>query len=176
MHSTHNMQHSLLALVSILTLAVGDSLMLPFVWDDSGIFPVLPNSSRRFLMPPTRLSRDDISAEPPPPPTTWSKLNNAPVLSRVTRNEINTLRVENMLVDFFAALIHADDCTLLERQTQGMGVVYLDTNFSMSRPPLLLRTGVREIMRKYNLEMRPVERKWTPLSPSSYNESTTDAH
>ena len=173
MHSTHNMQHSLLALVSILTLAVGDSFMLPFLWDDSGIFPVLPNASRRFLMPPTRLSSDDISAEPPPPPVTWSKLNNAPVLSRITRNEINTRRVENMLADFFAALIHADDCTLLERQTKGMGAVYLDANFSMSRSPLLLRTGVREIMSKYNLPLRPVERKWTPTWPS-YNGSTTD--
>ena len=171
MHSTHNMQHSLLALVAILTLAVGDSFMLPFLWDDSGTFPVIPNSSRRFLMPPTMLSRssDDISAEPPPPPTTWSKLHTSPVLSRISRNEINTRRVENMLADFFAALIHADDCTLLERQTKGMGAVYLDANFSMSRPPLLLRTGVREIMSKYNLPLRPVERKWTP---ALYNEST----
>jgi hypothetical protein len=48
-----------------------------------------------------------------------------------------------------------------------MGPVYLDANFSMSRPPLLLRTGVRDIMAKYNLQMRPVERKWTPASPSS---------
>ena len=165
------MRHSFLWLLSFFVLAVTDGFMhYPFVWDDSGIFPVLPNSSHRFLMPPTRLSRNDISAEPPAPPTTWSKLNTSPVLSRITRNEVNTRRVENMLADFFAALIHADDCTLLERQTQGMGVVYLDTNFSMSRPPLLLRTGVREIMRKYNLEMRPVERKWT----CTYNDNATD--
>ncbi len=42
-----------------------------------------------------------------------------------------------------------------------MGAVYLDTNFTMSRPPLLLRSGVREIMSRYNLPLRPVERKWT---------------
>jgi hypothetical protein len=60
--------------------------------------------------------------------------------------------------------MHADDCTLLERQTQGMGSVYLDSNFSMARPPLLLRAGVREIMSRYNLPLRPVERKWTNLS------------
>jgi hypothetical protein len=105
-----------------------------------------------------------------PTNTTWSRLNNAPVLSRITRNEVNTRRVENILADFFAALIHADDCTLLERQTQGMGPVYLDANFSMSRPPLLLRTGVREIMSKYNLPLRPVERKWTP---SAYTKDNT---
>jgi hypothetical protein len=76
-----------------------------------------------------------------------------------------------MLTDLFSALLHADDCTLLERQTQGMGSVYLDANFSMSRPPLLLRTGVREIMSKYNVPLRPVERKW---KPSAYNDNTTD--
>ncbi|MBV5277407.1 hypothetical protein JZU56_06430 [bacterium] len=145
--------------------------MLAFLADDPLVFPVTGNASRRFQLPPTRLSPDEgIRAEPPPPPTTWSKLNNAPVLSRITRNEVNTRRLENILADFFAALIHADDCTLLERQTQGMGPVYLDANFSMSRPPLLLRTGVREIMSKYNLQMRPVERKWTP----TYNEKTAD--
>jgi hypothetical protein len=168
------MQHSFILLIFAITATHG--FMHAFLADDSAVFPVLPNASRRFLMPPTRLSSDDISAEPPPPPVTWSKLNNAPVLSRITRNEINTRRVENMLADFFAALIHADDCTLLERQTQLMGAVYLDTNFSMSRPPRLLRTGVREIMSKYKLELRPVERKWTPSPPSSYNESTTDTH
>ena len=76
-----------------------------------------------------------------------------------------------MFTDLFSALIHADDCTLLEWQTQGMGDVYLDANFSMSRPPLLLRTGVREIMAKYNLPLRPVERKWTP---KAYTENATD--
>jgi len=161
----HTMQHALIALVSILTLAVGDSFMLPFLWEDATIFPVLPNASRRFFLPPAAVY--PRGAEPPPPPTTWSKLNNTPVLSRITRNEANTRRVENIVLDFFAALIHADDCTLRERQTQGMGPVYLDANFSMSRPPLLLRTGVREIMSKYNLQMRPVERKWTPSKPSS---------
>ena len=41
----------------------------------------------------------------------------------------------------------------------------------MSRAPLLLRTGVREIMSRYNLPLRPVERKWMP---SSYNENATE--
>ena len=155
------MLHSLRYLIVIFTITTTTSFMHAFVADDAAVFPVLPNASRRFLMPPTRLSSDDISAEPHTPPTPWSRLNNAPVLSRITRNEINTRRVENMMVDLFSALLHADDCTLLERQTQGMGAVYLDANFSMSRAPLLLRTGVREIMSKYNLPLRPVERKWT---------------
>ncbi len=157
------MQHSFILLIFAITTTHG--FMHAFLADDSAVFPVLPN---RF-----QLSRTAVypgSGESPPPPT-WSKLNNTPVLSRITRNEINTRRVENMLTDLFSALLHADDCTLLERQTQGMGSVYLDANFSMSRPPLLLRTGVREIMSRYNLPLRPIERKWTP---SSYNENTTE--
>jgi len=158
----------LLCLLPLLMMAVTDAFMHAFLEDDSAVFPVLPNDARRFQLSRTAIYPD--SGESPPPPT-WSKLNNTPVLSRITRNEINTRRVENMLTDLFSALLHADDCTLLERQTQGMGAVYLDANFSMSRPPLLLRTGVREIMSKYSIPLRPVERKWTP---STANETFTD--
>ena len=162
------MQHTLLCLLSLLFMTTTDAFMHAFLADDSAVFPVLPNASRRFHLSRTALYPDGAEA---PPPSTWSKLNNTPMLSRITRNEINTRRVENMLADLFSALMHADDCTLLERQTQGMGAVYLDANFSMSRPPLLLRTGVREIMSKYSIPLRPVERKWMP---STYNETLTD--
>ena len=162
----HNMQHAIVGLLGFCLLTSSDSFMLSFLTDDPAVFPAIPNSSRRFVL--SRASLHTDGAETPPPPT-WSKHNNTPYLSRITRNEINTRRVENMLADFFSALLHADDCTLLERQTQGMGAVYLDANFSMSRPPLLLRTGVRDIMAKYNLPLRPVERKWTP---STHNQST----
>jgi len=165
------MQHPLLCLFLISTITVAQSFMHSFLADDSAVFPVLPNASRRFPLSRTALYPDGGES---PPPSTWSKFNNTPVLSRITRNEINTRRVENILADFFAALIHADDCTLLERQTKGMGPVYLDANFSMSRPPLLLRAGVRDIMAKYNLELRPVERRYTPSAPSAYtNDSAT---
>jgi hypothetical protein len=149
-------------------MAVTDAFMHAFLADDSAVFPVLPNVSRRFHLSRTALYPEGAES---PPPSVWSKFNNTPVLSRITRNEINTRRVENMLADLFSALMHADDCTLLERQTQGMGAVYLDANFSMSRPPLLLRTGVREIMSKYSIPLRPVERKWMP---STYNDNKTD--
>ena len=152
------MQHTTISLLCFCFLVATDSFMHSFLADDSAVFPVLPNVSRRFLLSPTRLSSD---REDTPPPPIWNKLNNAPVLSRITRNEINTRRVENMMIDFMSALIHADDCTLLERQTQGMGAVYLDANFTMSRPPLLLRSAVREVMSRYNVPLRPVERKWT---------------
>ena len=155
------MQRSLLCLLLMLTAAVTNSFMHSFVADDSAVFPVLPNASCRFPVLQRALSPDRDGT---PTPSTWSKLNNTPIMSRITRNEINTRRLENMLTDFISVLIHADDCTLLEHQTQSMGPVYLDANFSMSRPPLLLRSGVREVMSRYNLPLRPVERKWTTSS------------
>jgi len=154
------MQHSLLCLLSFVAMASTDAFMHAFLADDSAVFPVLPNASRRFHLPAAALSPETS----PRASASWSKLNNTPILSRITRNEIDTRRVENMLTDLVSVLMHADDCTLLERQTQGMGSVYLDTNFSMTRPPRLLRAGVREIMSRYNLPLRPVERKWTHLS------------
>lgn len=162
------MQRTLLCLLSLLMMAVTDAFMHAFLADDSAVFPVLPNASRRFQLSRTALYPEGAES---PPPSAWSKFNNTPVISRITRNEINTRRVENMMIDLMSAVLHADDCTLLERQTQGMGAVYLDANFSMSRPPLLLRTGVREIMSKYNIPLRPVERKWMP---STANETFTD--
>jgi hypothetical protein len=154
------MQRSLLCLLLVLTTAATNSFMHSFLADDSAVFPVLPNASCRSGVLQRALSPDRRDA-PPRASASWSKLNNSPILNRITRNEVDTRRVEDMLTDLISVLIHADDCTLLERQAQGMGAVYLDTNFTMSRPPLLLRSGVREIMSRYNLPLRPVERKWT---------------
>jgi len=72
-------------------------------------------------------------------------------------------RHERMLVELFSALLQTDDIGLLERDAQAMGVAYLDANFSMCRPPLLLRQSVRAIMQRYGLALVPLERKWTPV-------------
>jgi len=154
---------SLLCLLLVLTTAATNSFMHSFLADDSAVFPVLPNASCRGGVLQRALSPDRRDA-PPRASASWSKLNNSPILNRITRNEVDTRRVEDMLTDLISVLIHADDCTLLERQTQGMGPVFLDANFSMSRPPLLLRAGVRELMSRYNLPLRPIERKWTTSS------------
>jgi hypothetical protein len=161
------MQRVLLCLVSFVALTT-DAFMHAFLADDSAVFPVVPNSSGRFQLSPRALF-----SEHPDTPTrasaSWSKLNNTPILSRITRNEVNTRRVENMFADLVSVLMHTDDCTLLERQTQGMGPVYLDTNFTMSRPPFLLRSGVSDIMGRYNLPLRPVERKWNRSASTTDN-------
>lgn len=138
--------------VSYLMLVCTSAFMHPFLWEDLPRLPS-PNSSRRFQLQTFEAHTDD-------PGIPWRGLRCNPVQNRVSQNEIQTRRVENILTDFFSALLYADDCTLLERQTQGMGVVYLDTGFNVSRPPFLLRRGVRDIMSKYNLPLRPVENKW----------------
>ena len=141
--------------VCALAIAHTSAFMHPFVWEELPI-PPSPNVSRCFQFPGPRLQSDD-------PGVPWRTFRNIPVHSRIAQNEIRTQRVENMMTDLFSVLMHADDCTLLERQAQGMGSVYLDSGFNMSRPPFLLRSGVRDIMGKYSVPLRPLERKWTAV-------------
>lgn len=87
---------------------------------------------------------------------------------------VDARRHERMLVELMSAILQTDDVTLLERDAQAMGVAYLDTNFSMCRPPLLLRNSVRDIMRRYDLPIIPIERKWTRV-PGNETVDTIDA-
>ena len=148
-------------------LACSNAFIHPFVLEDLPLTRMpSPNASRRFQLPTFKAHSDPEESRVP-----WSVFGGTPVHSRIAQNEINTRRLENMITDFFSALLYADDCTLLERQTQGMGPVYLDTGFNVTRPPLLLRRGVRDIMSKYNIPLCPVEHKWH-VTPS--NESRVD--
>ena len=149
------MSGSFLFTVCALAIAHASAFMHPFLWEELPI-PASPNASRRFQLPELRLQSDD-------PGVPWRTFRNIPVHSRIAQNEIRTQRVENMMTELFSTLMHADDCSLLERQAQGMGAVYLDSGFNMSRPPFLLRNGVRDIMSKYSVPLRPLERKWTAV-------------
>jgi hypothetical protein len=111
-------------------------------------------------LPALRSYSDDVGVP-------WGTFRNTPVHNRVAQAEIRTKRVEDMMVDLLSTLLHADDCALLERQAQGMGPVYLDSGFNMSRPPFLLRSGVRDIMGKYNVPLRPLERKWSVIGSNA---------
>lgn len=89
-------------------------------------------------------------------------------VSNVSRPRLHphfdTRRQERILNEFFSALLQADDVALLEREAQGMGLTYLDTNFTMCRRPVLLRNSVTDIMSKYGMPLTPLERKWTPVA------------
>jgi hypothetical protein len=58
------------------------------------------------------------------------------------------------------AVLQADDIGLLEQHAAGMGPIYQDGSFNMSSGPLMLRAAVRDVMQRYELPARPVERKW----------------
>jgi hypothetical protein len=148
------MQAKLLIFLTLLSLAHASAFMHPFLWDDLPL-PSLPspNSSRRFHLPALRLYSNQSGVP-------WPTYRSLPVHSRLAQAEIKTQRVESMLGDLLTVLLHADDCALLERQAHGIGEIYIDTGFNMSRRPFLLRNGVREIVDKYNVPLRPLERKW----------------
>jgi hypothetical protein len=86
---------------------------------------------------------------------------------------VDARRHERILVELMSAILQTDDVTLLDRDTQVMGVAYLDTNFTMCHPPLLLRNSVRDIMHRYDLSMIPLERKWTRV-PDNETVDTID--
>ena len=152
---------SLRALLVLSALGLTHAFIHFFPLDELPLSPIPPpNSSRRFHLPPLRLYSNESGVP-------WPTYRSMPVHSRIVQAEIKTQRVENMLVDLFSVVLQADDCALLERQTHGIGQVYLDTSFNMSRQPFLLRNGVREIMSKYNLPLRPLERKWNPVTSFS---------
>lgn len=83
-----------------------------------------------------------------------------PVSARLCAVEQRVQRLENALGDMCAAVLHADDVGLLEQHAAGMGPVYMDGSFKMSRGPLMLRAAVRDVMLRYEIPTRPVERKW----------------
>ena len=140
--------------VCAVMLVCSSAFMHPFLWEDVPRLPS-PNASRRFHLPTFKSHSD-----PEEPGIPWRVFGGTPVHSRMAQNEVNTRRVESMLVDFFSVVLYADDCALLERQAHGMGAVYLDAGFNVSRSPFLLRRGVQDIMSKYSLPIRPVEHKW----------------
>lgn len=149
------MPSKVILLLPLLALSHASAFVHPFLWDELPLHtPLTPNTSRRFHLPALRLYSNESGVP-------WPTYRSLPVHSRITQVEIKNHRVENMLCDLFSVLLHADDCALLERQARGIGEIYIDTGFNMSRQPFLLRNGVREIVGKYNVPLRPLERKWT---------------
>ena len=83
-----------------------------------------------------------------------------PVSARLCVSENRLLSLENALGELCSAVLHADDIGLLEQHSTGMGRIYLDGGFNMSRPPLMLRAAVRLLVMRYDLPVRPVQHTW----------------
>jgi hypothetical protein len=105
-----------------------------------------------------------IAGEPWPPPHA-ATANHSLAHTRLPPLHARLTRQERILTEFFSALLSADDLELIERGANASGLAYLDidANYSMCRPPLLLRGGVREIMRKYRMPVIPAAHKWAPV-------------
>jgi hypothetical protein len=149
------MGRALLALgLALLALACASCVFVPFV-------PLreLPAPRRARSAAPMCVSEE--LAELPQPLRRQQRTKPDRHERMLAQIPVSEKRHERMLVELFSALLQTDDLTLLERDAQAMGVAYLDTNFTMCRPPLLLRQSVRDIMRRYDLAMLPLERKWT---------------
>jgi len=97
-----------------------------------------------------------------------------PVSARLCASEHRLQRLESALADLCAAVLQADDVGLLEQHSVGMGRVYMDGSFNMSRPPLMLRAVVRDVMLRYELPARPVEHKWLSGNHSQTVEQRRD--
>ena len=83
-----------------------------------------------------------------------------PVSARLCASENCLARLENVVAELCAAVLQADDIGLLEQHSAGMGRVYMDGGFNMSRRPLMLRAAVREVMARYEVPLRPVTHQW----------------
>jgi hypothetical protein len=97
---------------------------------------------------------------PPARGATPGALFRHPVSARLCASENRLQRLESALAELCGAVLQADDIGLLEQHAAGMGPIYQDGSFNMSRGPLMLRAAVRDVMQRYELPARPVERKW----------------
>ena len=59
-----------------------------------------------------------------------------------------------------AAIVHADDVALMERQASGMGPVFQDMSLSSTRRPRWLRRSVQNVAGQYAVSIMPPEVKW----------------
>lgn len=75
--------------------------------------------------------------------------------------------IEALVSELCVALVDCDDLKLLEKETAKIGPIFMDTGFTMSRHPMLLRTRVRDIVQRYNAGGMHLERKWTVYNSSS---------
>ena len=72
--------------------------------------------------------------------------------------------LENMILELCTALVESDDIKLSERETSKIGIIFLDSNLTMSRTPIFLRTQVMKIVEKHEEKRKNIKKKWTPTS------------
>jgi len=80
--------------------------------------------------------------------------------TRILRLERRVAQLTSMIEDVCSALLHCDDVALMERQARGMGDIYMDSAFSTTRRPRMVRQEIVQIMNKHNISDKPLMYTW----------------
>ena len=90
-------------------------------------------------------------------------IDNSRHIARLT-NKVSVL--EDTLAAVFACLLHCDDIALLERQASAIGDIYMDSGFTSTRKPRMLRQEIKGIAQAQGIQPKPIMHKWHYRAPT----------
>jgi len=68
--------------------------------------------------------------------------------------------LENTMSEVLSCLLYCDDIALLERQASYIGDIYLDSGFTSTRKPRMLRPELRHVAETNGILMKPIMHSW----------------
>jgi len=80
--------------------------------------------------------------------------------TRMLRLERRHIVLQALVEDVCSALLHCDDVALMERHARSMGDIYLDTGFTTTRRPRMVRQEIVQIMNRHNISDKPLMYTW----------------
>lgn len=95
-------------------------------------------------------------------------IDNARNIARLA-NRVSVL--EDTLAAVFSCLLHCDDIALLERQASAIGDIYLDSGFTSTRKPRMLRQEIKSIAQAQGILPKPIMHSWHYRAQSTPRES-----
>jgi hypothetical protein len=129
--------------------------------------------------------KSGVAQLPPPPRRVWSMCQSDPDLrpkplmpgmsepvhaisaadvrtlqTQVMRLERRHIVLQALVEDVCSALLHCDDVALMERHARSMGDIYLDTGFTTTRRPRMVRQEIMQIMNRHNVSDKPLMHTW----------------
>jgi len=124
--------------------------------------PLPPPSKRVFAM---CMSHPDLRPKPLVPGASAAAASGgeADVRSletRLMRLERSHIVLKALVADVCSALLHCDDIALMERHARSMGDIYLDSGFTTTRRPRMVRQEIVQIMNRHNVPDRPLMHTW----------------
>jgi len=124
--------------------------------------PLPPPSKRVFAM---CMSHPDLRPKPLVPGASAAAASDgeADVRSletRLMRLERSHIVLKALVADVCSALLHCDDIALMERHARSMGDIYLDSGFTTTRRPRMVRQEIVQIMNRHNVSDRPLMHTW----------------